>query len=213
MKLVMVRHGETKSNYEMKKGLQFCVGCLNNEFSDLNEQGIRKAKELSQNEIIKSIHQIYVSNLRRAIDTVKYAKPNSNYTIIPALRERELGIFEGKTKDEIITNPEYIKYFEDENFNQFKDSFVQKAPEGENYNDVIKRSMAFLETLNYASHDIVGIFSHFCTIRCLFLGILNFKPKEDVFRLRIKNCEPYVFEGDSLKGLKLISHKLEEIID
>ncbi len=53
------------------------------------------AKKLSENEVIKEINKIYVSNLNRAIETVKISKPNCEYTITSQLRERDLGIFEG----------------------------------------------------------------------------------------------------------------------
>lgn len=75
MKLVIIRHGETKFNSEMKKGLKYCAGCINTEFADLNENGKEMAKKLSENEIVKKINKIYVSNLRRAIETAEISKP------------------------------------------------------------------------------------------------------------------------------------------
>lgn len=209
MKLVLIRHGETKFNSEMKKGLKFCAGCINNEFADLNENGIEMAKKLSENEIVKKINKIYVSNLKRAIDTVKISKPNFEYVITPSLKERSLGIFEGKTKDEIMENSEYKKYYTNQKYMEFKDSFTVKAPKGENYSDVLIRTMSFLKSLKYEDNDIIGVYSHFCAIRCMFLGILKLEPKEQVFNLKIKNCEPYVFEGDSIENLKLVSHDIE----
>ncbi len=212
MKIVLIRHGETKANLAMKNGLKLCIGCLNNEFADLTENGQQQAKQLAKNEVIKSIHKVYVSDLKRAIDTAKLAKPNFEYVIVSNLRERCLGIFEGKTKEEIRQNPEYEKYYTDSDYMNFKDSFTQKAPEGENYTDVMKRVMEFLKTLDFQKDETIGIFSHYCTIRCMFLAILNLEPKEKVFKLKIRNCEPYVFEGNSLEDLKLISHKIEEIV-
>lgn len=211
MKIVLIRHGETKANLAMKNGLKFCTGCLNSEFTDLTEDGRQQAKKLAENEVIKSIHKVYVSDLKRAIDTAKLAKPNFEYVIVPQLRERCLGVFEGKTKEEIRQNPEYEKYYTDSDYMNFKDSFTQKAPEGENYTDVMKRVMEFLKTLDFQKNETIGIFSHYCTIRCMFLGILNLEPREKVFELKIRNCEPYVFEGNSLENLRLVSHKIEEI--
>ena len=48
-------------------------------------------------------------------------------------------------------------------------------------------------------------------MRCLFLNLLNIEPKEKVFKLKIKNCEPYVIEGSKDTGFKLVSHDLEEL--
>lgn len=45
----------------------------------------------------------------------------------------------------------------------------------------------------------------------MFCGLLKIEPKEKIFNLKIKNCEPYVFEGDSIKNLKLVSHDIESL--
>ena len=211
MKLVIIRHGETKFNSEMKKGLKYCAGCINTEFADLNENGKEMAKNLSENEIVKRINRIYVSNLKRAIATVEISKPNFEYIVTSQLNERSLGVFEGKTKDEIMKISEYQKYYTDPRYKEFKDSFIVKAPKGENYSEVSIRVMNFLENLKYDNNDIIGIYSHFCAIRCMFGGLLKIKPKEKIFNLKIKNCEPYVFEGNSIKNLKLISHNIEDL--
>ena len=211
MRLVIIRHGETKFNSEMKKGLQYCAGCINNEFSNLNEKGREEAKKLSDNEIVKEINKIYVSNLKRAIDTVKISKPNFEYIITSNLKERSLGIFEGKTKDEIIKNLKYQKYYNNPKYMVFKDSFTIKAPHGENYSEVLTRVINFFKTLEYEDNDTIGIYSHYCTIRCIFLALLRIQPKEKIFDLKIKNCEPYVFEGETIKNLKLVSHNIEDL--
>lgn len=211
IKLVIIRHGETKFNSEMKKGLKYCAGCINTEFADLTENGREMAKKLSENEVVKKINKVYVSNLNRAIETVKISKPDFKYTITSQLKERSLGVFEGKTKDEIMKVPEYQKYYIDSQYKEFKDSFTVKAPEGENYSDVLIRVMNFLENLKYDDNDIIGIYSHFCAIRCMFCGLLKIEPKEKIFNLKIKNCEPYIFEGSSMKNLKLISHNIEDL--
>ena len=211
MKLVIIRHGETKFNLEMKNELKYCAGCINNEFADLNENGKEMAKKLSENEIVKKINKIYVSNLKRAIETVEISKPNFDYTITTQLKERSLGLFEGKTKDEIMKITKYQKYYTDPQYKDFKDSFTVKAPEGENYSEVLTRVMSFFENLKYDDSDIIGIYSHSCAIRCMFCGLLKIEPKEKIFKLKIKNCEPYVFEGNSIKNLKLISHNIEDL--
>lgn len=211
MKLVIIRHGETKFNSEMKKGLKFCAGCINTEFADLNEKGKEMAKKLSENEVVKKINKIYVSTLKRAIETVEISKPNFKYIITSQLNERSLGVFEGKTKDEIMKIPEFKKYYTDPQYKDFKDSFTVKAPKGENYSEVLIRVMSFLENLEYEDNDIIGIYSHFCAIRCMFCELLKIEPKEKIFNLKIKNCEPYVFEGDSIKKLKLVSHDIEDL--
>lgn len=212
MKLVLIRHGETKANRMIEEGVNLYTGCLNNELTDLTPEAIKMAKQLSNQDIIKKINKVYVSDLKRAIDTAKYVNPNFNYIIVPDVRERSLGDFEGKTKEELLSIDKYKKYFEDENYMEFRTSFTQKAPNGENYTEVLNRCMKFLNSLKYSNKDTIGIISHLAAIRCMMLGILSFKPRENVFRLKIKNCVPYVFEGEEISKLKLTSHNLNELL-
>lgn len=113
------------------------------------------AKKLSGNEIVKKINKIYVSNLRRAIETAEISKPNFEYIITSKLKERSLVFFEGKTKDEIMKISEYQKYYTAQKYKEFKDSFIVKAPKGENYSEVLIRVMSFLENLKYEDNDII----------------------------------------------------------
>lgn len=41
--------------------------------------------------------------------------------------------------------------------------------------------------------------------------MIKINPKEKVIKLKIKNCEPYIFEGNSIDELNLISHNIDEM--
>lgn len=56
------------------------------------------AKKLSGNEIVKKINKIYVSNLRRAIETAEISKPNFEYIITSKLKERSLVFLKERRK-------------------------------------------------------------------------------------------------------------------
>lgn len=149
--------------------------------------------------------------MNRAIQTANLAKPGFELNITPKLRERCLGIFEGKEKKDLLESVEYKKFIEDEKFNKFRHDFIQKAPEGENYTDVSNRCEEFLKSLDFSEDITVGVFSHYHAIRCLFLNMFKIEPKEKVFNLEIQNCEAYVIEGNSLDNLKLVSHDLSKM--
>ncbi len=211
MRIVVIRHGQTTANIMNNEGKTLYVGTLNNELTSLTEQGKNQASVLAKNNIVKSIEKVYSSDLIRAMQTAKLAKPGYELNLSKNLRERSLGIFEGKeTKDLLISN-KYSKYLTDENYRSFRADFIQKAPEGESYTDVSIRCKEFLDTLDFSENIIIGIFSHYHTIRCLFLNMFKIEPKEKIFNLQIENCIPYVIEGNTLENLKLVSHNLNSM--
>ena len=211
MKIVIIRHGQTMANIMNDSGTALYTGTLNNEMTDLTELGRKQASNLVDNKIVKEIEKVYCSNLNRAIQTAKLAKPGYPLDIHDELKERCLGIFEGKEKKDLLASEEYRKYIVDNSFNKFRTDFIQKAPEGENYTDVSKRCKKFLDSLDFQKDMTIGIFSHFHAIRCLFLNMFHIEPKEKIFHLKIEHCTPYVIKGNSIQDLKLISHNLEDM--
>jgi len=211
MKLVLVRHGETYANVINHTGKTLYTGNLNNSLTDLTEKGIYSAKKLAECKEIQDIQVVFCSDLNRAIDTAKFAKPGYDLIIDKRLRERDLGAFEGKEKKELFKSEEYMKYILDSRFNRFKEDFIQKAPEGESYEDVSKRVKSFIESLELDDEVTIGIFSHMHCIRCLLLNLFDIQPKERVFDLKIKKCEPYVVEKTRGTKAKLLSHQLEDL--
>jgi len=96
MKLILTRHGETIEN---KNGI--IQGQLSGSLSEL---GKLQAKKLAQRLKNEKIDAIYSSDLARAADTTKeIAKfhPNTPVHFVKELRERNLGMFQGKNVSEI----------------------------------------------------------------------------------------------------------------
>ena len=213
MKLILIRHGQTQGNILNEQGINLFTGALNNKYTDLTEKGIEAAKKLKDNPIIKEISKVYCSDLKRAIDTAKLAKPGYELHIDKRLRERSLGDFEGKYPEDLEDHENYKKYFADENYKKFRRDFIQKAPNGENYTDVIERTKDFLDSLKMDEDITIGIFSHMHCIRCIFYNLLKFEPKEKIFNLKIENCEPYVIERMHDKKFKLTSHNLDDLFN
>lgn len=211
MKLILIRHGQTQGNILNEQGINLFTGALNNKYTDLTEKGIEAAKKLKDNPIIKEISKVYCSDLKRAVDTAKLAKPGYELNIDKRLRERSLGDFEGKYPEDL--QDKYKEYFTDEAYKKFRRDFIQKAPNGENYTDVIERTKDFLDSLNMDEDITIGIFSHMHCIRCIFYNLLKFEPKEKIFNLKINNCEPYVIERMEDGTFKLTSHKLEDLFN
>ena len=166
------------------------------------------ARKLQTNDIIKKIQKVYSSDLDRAIQTAKLAKPKSKIIIDKNLRERSLGKFENNS--ERIIRENYPEYFPNGNAS-FRQDFKQKAPGGENYTDVCYRCKNFLNSLDLYSNETIGIFSHMHFIRCLIYILMEIS-KEELLKIKIPNCEPIVLEGNEIGEFKLISHDLEELL-
>lgn len=203
MKIIIIRHGKTLANLLNENGTVFYTGSLENELTNLTEEGVNSAKELANHPEIKKIQKLYCSNLNRAIQTAQNLNLSCPLIIDSRLKERSLGIFEGKTKEEVL-NSSYQKYITDKNYNNFRTDFKQKAPEGENYEDVYLRCKQFLMTMPIYEDVTIGIVSHLNTIRSLFFILLNINPKEKIFDLKIDHTTPYILKGKELGKFQIL---------
>jgi len=88
--LYLVRHGETVDNAN-----QLMQGQTQGE---LNENGIRQARELAQQLTSEPIDVFVASDLKRAVDTCRIlAQPHGKIVVTtPLLRERDWGDFTGR---------------------------------------------------------------------------------------------------------------------
>ncbi|MCS5349017.1 phosphoglycerate mutase family protein [Staphylococcus aureus] len=193
MTIYLVRHGESKSNYDNKHSRSYFCGQLD---VPLTNTGKESADDLCLYFKEKNIAHVYVSDLLRTRQTFEHIFPYAiPSTTTPLLRERSLGVFEGKYKDDVSVNPKYEKYFNDPKFKDFRHSFSQKAPEGESYEDVYQRVSHFMNHVvseNTKQDDIV-IVAHQVVIRCLMV-YFNKVSKEEAVDLKVENCKPYIIE-------------------
>jgi len=112
--IYIIRHGETLWN---KKGI--VQGHMN---STLSEKGVKQAMLVAERLKKYSFDVIYSSDLIRAMDTAKYINEYHNKVIIvdEILRERSLGVLEGKNWPTIKNNHEKAAniFFSGENHEQ-----------------------------------------------------------------------------------------------
>lgn len=92
-KWYLIRHGETDFN---KK--RFFYGKAD---VSINETGKEQAALLHQLMKGKSISQVYTSQLKRTQETAAIIFPDQNPTAYKALNERDFGLWEGRTANEI----------------------------------------------------------------------------------------------------------------
>lgn len=100
--LVFIRHGATSGNLEKRY-----IGRTD---EPLSETGISQALKLRDCNLPKEY--IFVSPMKRALETAKLIFPENGYVIEEDLKETDFGIFEGKTALELSENEEYRVWVE-----------------------------------------------------------------------------------------------------
>ncbi|MCK4647630.1 histidine phosphatase family protein [Candidatus Pacearchaeota archaeon] len=178
MKIIIVRHGKTNENKEKRLS-----GNSNN--AQLIEEGIKHAKDLVS--ILKKykIEKIFSSPLDRAIETIKPFAKELDLEIIRAegLREFDFGLLDSKEeKGEAL-----------EALKKRREDLDFKFPEGESYNDVLRRLGSFLEKLIKQNFKRILIVGHGGVNRTL-IYLLNKDKKVNLDKIHTPNDIVYVFD-------------------
>lgn len=173
--IYLVRHGESEANIQRRYSGITDV--------DLSQTGRIQAKIAGQHLINEKISNIYSSPLKRARDTAKIICNEINIDIDkiiiePCLVEVNFGLFENMTWDEISLN------YKEETENWILKKHKYKFPEGEGYEDIIKRISVFMDNVP----DNSLIVTHFGVIQSilLYLGIADDMSLWDYI---ISNCD------------------------
>lgn len=173
MKLILVRHGETEENV---KGIS--QGTLP---GTLTQKGLEQASKVGLRLKDEKIDFIYVSDLKRTVDTydkIKDALPNVSVLFVPELREFCRGVFNGKTREE--THQHYIK--------QGIDYWNYIWEDGESLGQAQKRTVKFFrKLLELHKDDTVMLVTHGAIITTLLLHLLKRRSKEDYMKYHPSN--------------------------
>ncbi len=95
-KLHLIRHGLTEGNLQ---GLYMGSGTD----SPLCRQGIERLEYLCNTFDYPWVEKLYVSPMKRTIQTAEIIYPDKDYTIVADMRECHFGEFEGRTFTELMT--------------------------------------------------------------------------------------------------------------
>lgn len=127
MRCILLRHGKTAGNLEGRY-----AGRTDDSLCD---EGIR---ELSLAGSFPNVAQVYVSPMKRTLQTAGVLFPRATVQAIEGLREMDFGVFENKNFEELKDDPAYRQWVEG--------GCVSAAPEGEALSDVEERAAgAFLQ--------------------------------------------------------------------
>lgn len=192
--LYLIRHGETEGA-EIKR----YKGNLD---VPLSKNGIEQIAKVSKFIGPNTLNVIYTSNLSRALKSAEIIAKNQTVKpiIVPQLRERNFGAWEGMTFDEI--KEKYPKEFEQWAQNPLKFSPVG----GESTLEVKERALPVIESILHKHQEKkIAIVSHGGIIRlalCHFLGT----PLENIFRIEQNFAAVNIIEfWDNYPVVKLIN--------
>lgn len=177
-KLYIVRHGETDWN---AKGL--CQGSMDIE---LNNVGIKQAKELSLNIDLSKIDICISSPLKRTKETALILTNNMIDIIYDDLLiERSFGNYEG-----MEINADLINSMWDYKFNDSSNNM-------ESIQECLLRANKFLEKIKekYPNKTILLV-SHGCFIKALHFNLVGYNENTDFCSFFPKNATLYEYELD-----------------
>jgi len=162
MRLILTRNGETEGNK---------LGILHGQIpGKLSSTGIEQAKKLALRLKGEKIDYIYSSDLARSADTAKeISKHNSNTQIefVKDLREQNLGVFQGKTMDDLGISEK-----------DFPTAFASPKG-GESLSQLYKRAESFLhKTLQKHNNSTVLFVGHNGVNKALLASIIGSKQED-----------------------------------
>ena len=179
--LTLIRHGVTAWN---KTG-QF----QGHTDIPLSAEGQKQARVLAKHlaKATETVDLVYSSPLKRAVETAEIVFPQFEIIQDERLKEIHFGIFEGHTQTENEASELWGKWY--------ADPFKRKAPQGESYEDVRLRAVAWMESLPELER-IVAV-AHSGTIQMLLSYVLGLEHPlwRKRFYLRHSSITRILFKG------------------
>lgn len=193
MKIFAVRHGQTVEN---EAGIM--TGHIPGVLSDAGKaQAMKVARTLKD----RTFDHIYCSDLQRCIDTSQYIKehhPDTPITLTHALRDYNLGIFQGKKMDEV-------------DFRSLGSDPMNRRPEGgESRNDMRKRIIDFIKELlhDHGDRNVLAVTHSGPVIQ--LLSIFSGMDSEYIFHnVPIKNAGVFEIEVDKDMSGRVINPRIQ----
>ena len=160
--IILIRHGETEWNLSGR--------WQGHADSALSPRGIVQAEALAKRMGNEVVDFVYTSDLERAQHTARLAGSIAKwrFSLMPQLRERDLGVLEGLTTDEMLDQqPEVYRSF-------LEDGPDYQPPGGESFSEFSDRCFTAIEQLAdmHPGKKIVA-FTHGGVLGVIFRKVLN----------------------------------------
>ncbi|MBE6014455.1 MAG: histidine phosphatase family protein [Lachnospiraceae bacterium] len=181
LKVVLVRHSMTGGNK-----LKRYIGITD---EPLCEEG----RKLLLGREYPKVEALYVSPMKRCIETASIIYPDFQACVIDDFREIDFGDFENKNYKELEGNPDYQKWIDSGGKLGF--------PGGEPQEEFERRALsAFDEATKQAvaaGYETVAIVIHGGTIMTIMNHLF---PSDDYYKYMVKNGEGYIICLDTEEG-------------
>lgn len=189
VKIILIRHGQTVGNLNKRY-----IGSTD---EPLCSDGIKMLKDSVKDNKYPNIEKIYVSPMKRCIETAEIIYPGNKYIKCENLRECDFGEFENKNYIELSSNENYKKWLYSNGTMPF--------PSGEKNEDFKMRCIKGYENIiDNCESDAIAFIVHGGTI----MSILDHysRPNKSFYYWQIKNGEGYICElSEDRIGLIVIS--------
>lgn len=142
MKLILLRHGETEAN---KMGLYY--GASDVPITPESEAALRALAEKGN---YPKAARYFTSGMLRAEQSFSALYPNEEHSVLPDMREINLGDFEMRPYEELKNDPAFIEWCTGDNEKNI-------CPNGESGEQVTARALAALKPVIESGEDAVII--------------------------------------------------------
>lgn len=152
---------------------------------------LKKGIEEIKNRLYPDADTVWVSPMKRCVETAKIIYPDSKYIICNDFRECDFGIFEGKNYDELKNDSDYQKWI---------DSMGTMAiPQGESHEQFKTRCCNEFESIVKAFQGTAALIVHGGTIMAVLEKYAV--PRPGFYSYQVKNGCGYIteFENGQLK--------------
>lgn len=174
MKWILIRHGQTQGNRERRY-----IGCRTDE--PLCAEGIAQL----QNRHYPPVSRVFVSPMRRCVETANLLYPGVPQTIIGSFRECDFGDFENKNYAELNGRADYQAWIDSGGELPF--------PHGESRAQFAARCATAFEQIRQPDEDC-AVVAHGGTLMAIMEKFAV--PEGRYFDFQVGNGEGFVMEED-----------------
>lgn len=178
MKWILIRHGQTQGNREHRY-----IGSRTDE--PLCPEGIAQA----QNRQFPPVTRVFVSPMRRCLETAALLYPDVPLTIIDDFRECDFGDFENKNYAELNGRADYQAWIDSGGELPF--------PNGESRAQFASRCVAAFMRIRQQEADC-ALIAHGGTLMAIMAQLAE--PKGNYFDFQVANLDGFVLEEDGRYG-------------
>lgn len=185
-KLILIRHGRTDWSDQKRYCGRTDV--------PLNERGRDQVKELGEKLRKHTVHKIYSSAMKRAVQSADIVFAGQPVELVEELREMSFGLWDGLTYPEIMAQGPQI-------YSQWLENPLRiTPPDGESLSALAIRVRGGLNKILEENHGkAVALFTHGGPIKIILCDILEW-GLENIWKVQYDWAEACVINFDEGKG-------------